>query len=168
MTKNFHRCMKCGYSLESTERRLCLPCFVADVKAKMSISTASGQAPRVRAAEKEAVVNGSQLPKSSETPKSKKAKKPKKPRNKNKSGSKVYPTSATLQCFQSESGKIGKKSKGVACILCGIRIPSGGLLAHKQKVHGEEIISSRGSTVGGSNLWVSVVQGGLPGLGKRR
>lgn len=59
-----------------------------------------------------------------------------------------------------------KGSGGVVCILCGKRVPRGKLLEHKQNVHGETMYTHSPARYRTSSLWVQIVQGGLPGLGK--
>lgn len=60
-----------------------------------------------------------------------------------------------------------KSGGGVVCILCGKRVPKGKLLEHKQDVHGEAMYVCSPARYRPSSPWVQIVQGGLPGLGKR-
>ena len=57
--------------------------------------------------------------------------------------------------------------KGTVCILCGEFIPKGYLLTHKELKHNEIKIMASPTANKKSSLWVSVVSGGLPSLGKR-
>ncbi len=60
-----------------------------------------------------------------------------------------------------------KVRKQLICPLCGITVAKGESLAHKEEAHGEKRVTpspSRNASAGG---WVSVVQGGLPSLGRR-
>ena len=170
MTKHLHRCMKCGYSLESAEPGLCFPCFVADAKAKMSIATASAsaQVPRVRLAEKQAIVEET-LPTSlreisgiNKTSKSKKSSKSK------KTTPKVHVAPEGWQPTRSGAKKPGKRPIWLRCALCGKGIAEGEMLTHTRMAHGEKFLSPLTSGSQGKSLWVTFVQGGLPGLGKRR
>lgn len=57
------------------------------------------------------------------------------------------------------------KNGDVICVLCGEHIRKGGLLQHKYQVHGEnKILHSPVNQR--KSVWVTFVQGGLPGLGK--
>lgn len=56
----------------------------------------------------------------------------------------------------------------VVCVLCGQLVHAGTLLTHKAEVHGESRVTPSPVRSKGSNVWVNVFQGGLPGLGKRR
>ena len=59
-----------------------------------------------------------------------------------------------------------KELTGTVCCLCGEHIPAGKLLVHKEQRHGERMVTpSPGYR--NINTWVRVVQGGLPGLGRR-
>ena len=53
------------------------------------------------------------------------------------------------------------------CALCGKDIPVGQMLAHKSSAHGEAKVVPSPTQPLHSNQWVSIVQGGLPSLGKR-
>lgn len=54
----------------------------------------------------------------------------------------------------------------VPCVLCGAHITAGHMLEHKQLAHGERPVTPSPATPR-RDTWVSVHQGGLPGLGKR-
>lgn len=60
-----------------------------------------------------------------------------------------------------------KRRTAVRCILCGQIVKLGQMLVHKHIVHGENFSSSTVGHVPNSQ-WVRFVEGGLPGLGKRR
>jgi len=62
----------------------------------------------------------------------------------------------------------GRSSPTLHCVLCGKKLKPGTLLAHKKEKH-EEIPDERPQKkLRKRSIWVSIVQGGLPGLGKRR
>lgn len=170
MSKHSHRCMKCGYLLDSEEPGLCFPCFVAAAKAKLSVGTASGYAPNASAVKKNVVAKDAWTSSLSEIFEPKKTKSSKKLAKKKKSQMKVYIVATPGQPLLGESRRSGRKSNGLHCILCGQAIPFGDMLAHKRTVHAEEPISpsGRGSrgTSRGKRPWVTVYQGGAPGLGK--
>lgn len=64
--------------------------------------------------------------------------------------------------------KISCLSKNnLICVLCGEIVPRGQILEHKEKMHGEAKILPSPARKKSGNIWVSVFQGGLPGLGKR-
>ena len=52
-------------------------------------------------------------------------------------------------------------------MLCGESVPKGKILEHKEKMHGEAKILPSPVRKKSGNIWVSIFQGGLPGLGKR-
>lgn len=59
----------------------------------------------------------------------------------------------------------------ISCPICGDRIARGTLRAHKRSVHGEAPTASTGSKIGKKKVprpWITMVSGGLPGLGKHR
>jgi|LauGreDrversion4_1035100.scaffolds.fasta_scaffold337452_1 hypothetical protein len=63
--------------------------------------------------------------------------------------------------------KYPKVYKKLICPLCGMEVPKGTILAHKEHLHGEKMVTpspSRGVSKAG---WVSIVQGGLPSLGRK-
>ena len=60
-----------------------------------------------------------------------------------------------------------KKPKVYVCPLCEATIPKGGVLQHKKTVHGEQMIAPTPAQVNKKGVWVSLVSGGLPSLGKR-
>ena len=69
------------------------------------------------------------------------------------------------QAFTKWQGQ-AKELTGTVCCLCGEHIPAGKLLVHKEQRHGERMVTpSPGYR--NINTWVRVVQGGLPGLGRR-
>lgn len=56
----------------------------------------------------------------------------------------------------------------IVCVLCGEKVKRGHMVEHKKNVHGQDIYKSTCSSLnGGKNVWVHLVQGGLPSLGKR-
>ncbi len=59
-----------------------------------------------------------------------------------------------------------KRPPGTVCCLCGECIAPGMLLVHKAERHGERIVTPT-PEIRPRNTWVRVVQGGLPGLGRR-
>ena len=62
-----------------------------------------------------------------------------------------------------------RPSKSLSCPLCGERLSRGKMLEHKAQAHGERSIPPAASAPRRrKHVWVQVVQGGLPGLGKRR
>ena len=54
----------------------------------------------------------------------------------------------------------------IVCPLCGKHIPPGRILEHKSIEHGEIQITPSPSNPRRPGLWISVVSGGLPSLGK--
>jgi hypothetical protein len=61
-----------------------------------------------------------------------------------------------------------RQVKTLYCALCGLKIPYGGLLKHKELAHGEKVVPRSAQTDRQKNLWVKFVPGGLPSLGKRK
>lgn len=63
--------------------------------------------------------------------------------------------------------KYPKIHRPLICPLCGEHLQRGSMLAHKERLHGEKQITPSPTGRHNGNSWVSVVQGGLPSLGKR-
>lgn len=82
------------------------------------------------------------------------------------------PTKVKKQSTASKSKRLGRVhpvfGEPVLCLLCGQLVHAGTLLTHKSEVHGESRVTPSPVRSKGSNVWVNVFQGGLPGLGKRR
>lgn len=91
---------------------------------------------------------------------------------KNKTNPAVKPRVNQNGKYLPKNKRLGNANKGkgcVVCVLCGEKISSGHLLEHKQKVHGEDRLNAGSHRLyRTSNLWVQVVSGGLPSLGKSR
>jgi len=60
------------------------------------------------------------------------------------------------------------RSPHITCVLCGKKLMRGTLLEHKELIHGEKAYQPASTKSRYSRPWVSIVQGGLPGLGRRR
>jgi len=85
-----------------------------------------------------------------------------KPPSKKKSGKK------RKQTTPKHSGKVRKPAaNGVVCILCGQRVEHGKMFHHKKDAHGEQMFTESPIQPRRAHNWVSIVSGGLPGLGKR-
>jgi hypothetical protein len=67
-----------------------------------------------------------------------------------------------------QSANKKQQAKTLHCALCGLKIPSGGLLKHKEIAHGEKVVPRHAQTECQKSLWIKLVQGGLPSLGKRK
>lgn len=63
--------------------------------------------------------------------------------------------------------RVREIGSGNACPLCGKLVPAMQMLDHKVKIHGETRVVKSPLRRVNENLWVSVLQGGLPSLGKR-
>ena len=88
-------------------------------------------------------------------------------RKKSKKQKKVKPESVRINRRKNQESR--RLAYGLVCVLCGNRVAPGELLTHKVTVHGEKRFSQPDAiNTSGKHLWVSVFQGGLPGLGKRR
>jgi hypothetical protein len=68
---------------------------------------------------------------------------------------------------KSRFGAPRKEQSGNICILCGVFVPKGSMLEHKEKLHGENRYSQTAGNRSRRSIWVSIFQGGLPSLGKR-
>jgi hypothetical protein len=74
----------------------------------------------------------------------------------------------TKRAYPTQTREARKNSRGITCILCGTFIPSGQLLEHKEKFHGErQIPRNLAPTRTKRSTWVKVISGGLPSLGKK-
>lgn len=49
---------------------------------------------------------------------------------------------------------------GICCVLCGVRVPAGEMLAHKRKVHGDTGTDPNTVLPHNENLWVRIYEGG--------
>ncbi len=58
------------------------------------------------------------------------------------------------------------RERANVCVLCGAQVPAGQMLAHKEEAHGEARVVTSPLQPHRSG-WVSIWQGGLPGLGRR-
>jgi len=63
--------------------------------------------------------------------------------------------------------KYPRISRKLVCALCGLALPRGTLLEHKEKVHAEKPVVRSPELPHDPNRWVPIVGGGLPSLGKR-
>ena len=196
MASSPHRCKNCGYPLEAQDAGLCLPCLVADAKKKMSVGLlgcvrcGDGLDERQPTSPLKTIEQSiAKTKKRSANPekkaKSKKAKlmsekrrttgqlqSPAQPIAQVKNGpaklksNKSNPRVVDVSAYQTR--RLGRGSSGLNCVLCGARVAFGEMLAHKEKVHGEARVSrSQTGLNAGRSVWVSIFQGGLPGLGKR-
>lgn len=63
--------------------------------------------------------------------------------------------------------KAPEDRKPLNCPICGIQLAKGTVLDHKASVHGEQKVTPSPVQPHNEDAWVSVVQGGLPSLGRR-
>ena len=82
-------------------------------------------------------------------------------------GSSTNQTTKLKQTNSSRTSLKRREKRGNFCILCGKLVPSGLMLEHKERVHGETNIPRKPLGISHGRVWVSIVQGGLPSLGKR-
>ena len=164
--ENMHNCRRCGYALEVGTLEYCLPCTL-----RMAISAMSGVLvpPLSQVARRTvASVGNRAAPKAVLPAKKTKVQKPtgkkKSAKRSNEKVRHVGPGTFTAPQRPTREPPGGSYS---CCILCGQRIRSGELLAHKIAVHGEAPTKPQKRRTS-PNTWVSIVQGGLPGLGKKR
>lgn len=157
---NVHRCASCGCSLEgSNPVDLCLPCLVAQARRKM------GATPHLFVRDADRAKNLSPTGLDPIALNSRAATQPRNPQARPPS------TSKNTGKRTKKNKQVGgaKKRKATTCLLCGKTVAPGKLLAHKQEVHGESIHSQmKRATHRPKSIWVSIVSGGLPGLGKRK
>lgn len=67
-----------------------------------------------------------------------------------------------------KSASVKIQAKTLYCTLCGLKIPFGGLLKHKELAHDKKVVLRHVQTQRQKSLWIKFVQGGLPSLGKRK
>lgn len=75
-------------------------------------------------------------------------------------------TIAQIRQKKAASPEPQKHGRGTVCIKCGVRIKAGGMLEHKEQVHGE-FASPAIKMPHNPNRWIRVYSGGLPSLGKK-
>lgn len=166
--ENRHKCRRCGYSLEACDPEYCLPCT-----ARIAICAMSGipttrisqvARPAVATVEENAAAVATAF--SERLNREKPASKNKAIKRSNKKNSLAAPLTSRVP---PRPARAIPGSGYIRCILCGQPIKKGELLAHKSEVHGEgESRSTPQKRRDSTNTWVSIFQGGLPGLGKRR
>ncbi|QLA80390.1 hypothetical protein EXV95_06905 [Acidovorax sp. JMULE5] len=178
MTINAHPCPSCGLMLEATSPQLCFPCLVREAKIKMGAVDSRIAKPKVLARKtgrpETAVVEKNLVQPEGEQraqpiqldEKPQKKSLHKKAKSKKSRRGRVRRVGGTS--YPAPIVRSGRSSPTLHCVLCGKKLKPGTLLAHKKEKH-EEIPDERPQKkLRKRSIWVSIVQGGLPGLGKRR
>lgn len=156
-------CTKCGRAFASAGQELCLACLAYSVRQSLQ-----GPAPRVEdlpgIAEHSIAIPDQTV--------DERAKKNSDRQHRHKVAQREKKRKlAAEQKAQREAllllANKGRRNRGLNCILCGAHIPRGELLKHKEVVHGETHVPLAEPTRK-PNVWVPVVSGGLPSLGKKR
>ena len=161
------RCTSCGYQLDIAGETLCFPCLLRGAKVKMSghplpaavpvgrvkpnFSQGSSKQQDTRAKQQDQRVIAALAALS----------------RPGKSPVKLKKQTQAAKANRRGEDSTPRQRGGLKCILCGVRVPKGDLLKHKADVHGEMQVTPSPVRSKGTNAWVSVYQGGLPGLGKR-
>ena len=160
---NVHRCASCGCSLEGAKAvELCLPCLVAQARRNMG-ATSPLFVRGVDSAKKQTSTDFGQT-----------SIKPQSTKQATNPQARPPATSKKTGKRKQKNKQIGgtqkrRQTKGTTCLLCGKKIAPGMLLAHKQAVHGEPSYSEPArATKKPKSIWISIVSGGLPGLGKKK
>lgn len=172
------KCVDCGRADACKNSNFCFACIAANVRREMrqSIEEVDSQlrprstqnrvnpsVTRVRATERDLVSSvKKENAKKIEKKSSQKKRLIRQEENKERR--------ATVRGGVAASMNRGYRSRNMVklnCVLCGAPIANGDLLSHKWLVHGETP-SGGPSKYRRPNTWVSIVSGGLPGLGKRR
>lgn len=152
-----NRCTACGYLLEHMGETLCFPCLLRSAIGSLSGHPAPllksqtetvGKTTKAKDPNSIAALPALSRPRQSPV---KVKKQPQKPKTK-----------------EGRHDSTPRQIGGLVCILCGERVPKNGLLKHKADAHGELQVTPSPVRSKGSDVWVNVFQGGLPGLGKRR
>ena len=167
--------MKCGYLLDGKgPGSLCFACLIAEgAQRKRCLSLlASGYRARPFATEKK--LQGKDVPRSdgsknSEADRSSKSKKMPKSKKAKKAALRVRMAPDGSQGIPKSAKGLGKKPVWLKCALCGKGIAEGeNMLIHAKMAHGGNFLTSATPEAKPKSLWITFVQGGLPGLGKRR
>lgn len=167
MNAHSNKCLKCGYVLEDRTQSLCLPCLIADAKVKMGVSPASQQT--LRLAKTLTKENPRKTPQSAAGKSRRLAKnlvKSKKavPPGTNKSKTHLVPKNWE----PAPDTKGGKRKTRMKCPLCNKDFSEAEVLMHIRSEHKNELFRRAQKRVQSKGVWVTIFQGGLPGLGKRR
>ena len=138
------RMCACGATYASAHSDQCLKCIVAGVKRAAKVgSSQNAKVPQEDGHGSNTDATAAKTTKQTR----KKAKEPPPP-------------------LPSKSMGVTRMPPGTVCALCGRFIPKGRLLEHKQDAHREKMITPSPPQPH-KDTWVSVLQGGLPSLGKR-
>lgn len=165
MTANLYGCTNCGYLMEASAPGLCFPCMIANAKSAMSVALAPRSASATAAQEKTSR-------KDAQPARLKQRHKAKKDRSARKSPESGKPDATTRLATKDwqPGGKDSAKRKPskLICSLCNRSVAEGEMLAHVRADHREMLSARPSAKRQKKRMWVSVVQGGLPSLGKRR
>lgn len=165
------KCTNCGYVIE-TDDVLCLPCLIADMKAKMSGSTAPVQGdsqPRLDG--KRTITKGSIDTKKIVLQVQKKSVKRTKAKNVTVANGVSSTGTNTLENWQvspMRRKKFGKDVIWVKCPVCGNAVAEDDMPVHTRTGNCHMLENSATKYTSRDNTWITFVQGGLPGLGKKR
>lgn len=154
MNQQTRACDQCGFLMESTTALHCLPCTLRLSIAEMTALSVTGGVSGKNRSPKSSIAEPSTKHLTAHSDKAP-------PANKKKLW--IKRKEGPLTSLYKSSGQFS----GLRCFLCNEPIPAGKLLEHKRVVHGEREVRAPLKTAKRSQ-WVSVVQGGLPSLGKRR
>lgn len=161
-----HGCGRCGYPLDVGSPEYCLPCT-----ARMAISAMRGipvpPLHHVAPAAHTSVEQHSAAKAIEPVRKIKKEKTPSRKKEVKRSKKKNFKVGSPTSSAPSRPARSVASSGYICCFLCGEQVRKGELLAHKISVHGELPPKPQKRRVS-NRTWVSIVQGGLPSLGKRR
>ena len=154
-----NHCIACGYSLEQVGTDLCFPCLV-----RGAIVSMSGNPAPIRKIKTKAL---------RETPRQQDLVATAALAALSHAGKALAKGKNTTQSSKAKAGQFKKsgaslKEKSMVCVLCGQGVAAGSILKHKAEAHGEAQVVPSPARNKRTNTWVSVYQGGLPGLGKRR
>lgn len=152
-------CTSCGYRLDLAGETLCFPCLLRGAMQNMLGCPPPMPAPKSKPKNTREKLK-------SQDPKSIAALAALSRPGKSPVRGKKQPQG--LKTKQGRHDSTPQQKGGLVCFLCGERVPKNGLLKHKEDAHGEMQVTPSPVRSKGADAWVSIFQGGLPGLGKRR
>lgn len=160
-----HRCACCDYPLDDPKTQLCLPCVIAQAKVAMGQAAVPTRTQASSGAVTSQVISHARTASSARASKKTQAKAKKKQKRKNKAD--PMGGGVPVRGRRTSASVSGRKPAGLSCVLCGMAVEPGQLLAHKWKFHAENPTPEPQRRRKARQPWVQVVSGGLPGLGKR-
>ena len=165
MATNLYGCTNCGYLMDASAPGLCFPCLIANAKSAMSVALAPRSALGSAAPPKQA---SSKTSRRAAGVQRLQVKRPPDVRKSTQPAKSDAITRLASSNWQPGGKNSTKKPSNLICSLCSAAVAEGAMLAHVRANHREMLAARSAAKRRSKRMWVSVVQGGLPSLGKRR